>query len=259
MSHMRPCLVALVLIVALPSARADVGEEVAPPPDTIVATTGLGPAATIAAACALEPMDANDNADTFCSIETTSKDARKVKKLKRVAPYQDLALVSRDSDDPAGMRLAIKTADQWYVVWLATWSNDGAHHGDFAMTSIRIKDVIPGGAPEILITGSHDDLGESHSYVTYGSRTEALWVCSLGASGAPGCAEVYLGEQWWPHEYSSSKKWKFRLSYKFDKQGRVVRKLKGKFPRDRRRDEGEVISELPPRSDFVNTRSLLFR
>lgn len=257
---------ALAMGLTLP-ARADVSEPVRD--DVIEAARALGPAATIAEACAMEtesPRQAEESDEGFCAVEAKGKEAKKVKAALKAAkgkkrgpwPWEDLALVSRDSDGPAGTRLAMKVGGQWYAAWLATWSMDGADHGGFALKSIAIKDVVPGGAPEIVIVGRWDELGESHSYETHGTMRDGLWVCGVGASGAPSCAFVYLGESFTPHAYSASPSWKLRLSYKFDKQGRVVRKVKGKFPKDRRRDEGEDVADLPGRGAFENTRTLVF-
>lgn len=245
----------LILVVTLSAARAR-GDDAAV--DTITAAPSLGPAASIEAACALVPREADDTDEGFCQVDTTSKDAKKIGKLKLEAPYQQLALVLRDSDGPAAARLAIRAGDQWYLATLAEWGMYGAEHGGMSVTSIKLKDVIPGGAPEILITGGHEDLAESHDYNTFGNRYESLWVCSVGASGAPSCAEVLLGEQRWQHDMSSLKDWRLRLSHKFDKAGRITRKIKGKWPKDRRRDEGEALSDVAPKSDYVNTRTLVF-
>lgn len=77
---------------------------------------------------------------------------------------------------------------RWQIVDFATWTTDCAAIDDgFGRDSIQLeaRDLIPGGAQELVITGS-----ESHSAylddcdcTTRGGSSEHLWACGLVAEG----------------------------------------------------------------------------
>src|SRR5262245_54116154 len=109
--------------------------DVVPPPDTFVAAAAAaGPAESIEAACAGE--------DVTCK-------KKKLKKVKAIAPYRALGLVERRESNTRTELLGIQTDAGWYLFPLLAWGTDYAGKGSLAISSVKIKDAVPGGAPEV--------------------------------------------------------------------------------------------------------------
>lgn len=163
-------------------------EDAAPPPDTFVATPAVaGPEATLEAACAAE--------------DTTCKPKKLNKKPKLVAPYLGLGLVERTGYESRETFLGIQTDAGWHLFELNSWGTAYGGTGSLKLRKVAIRDVVPGGAPEIVLTGTRKQSNESSSYTIYGTTEELLWVCSVGASGAPSCAEVLLAIDFKPSDF----------------------------------------------------------
>jgi hypothetical protein len=232
-----------VLLSAAPAAA----DAPPPPPDTIPARAPYGPAADAEAACKAAPLDGHYEGDLACAVGKLKA------KVKLKAPYQKLGYVERESSSMGEGLLAIQMADQWYLARLSEWSTDGADHGGVTVKSIKLKDVIPGGAPELLVTGSLATLGFDHEYAEFGTTYDMLWVCSVGASGTPSCAEVVVGLRFRPHPMGEGKRFSIKLRHKFEKDGRLTRKVRGKWPKKKVMGDGEVARE-----DFEGTDTLVF-
>ncbi len=230
-------ILAVALLCVATTARADLG----PPPDTFVAeAAAMGPAPTIMEACA-EP-------EIRCK-------KKKLKKAKLVAPYLGLGLIERRTTDQREEHLGIQTDAGWYLFPLLSWGTSYGGKATLKITSVKIKDVVPGGAPEVLVTGKRNTSSESSSYQRHGDKEELLWVCGIGDSGAPSCVEVVLARDSTPSDMEEgATRYKFRLGYKFTADGKLTRKVKGKWPKNARTMDGEL-----DRAGFENTWGFLFR
>jgi tetratricopeptide (TPR) repeat protein len=90
--------------------------------------------------------------------------------------------------------LAIQTADGWYLLANTEYVyNPGAFGISASLTidQFEIKDLVPGGAPELLLVSSLDrsdsDMGINE--LTSESTTTVL-ICGVGASKKPSCAKI---------------------------------------------------------------------
>ncbi len=221
-----------VIVVAATSAAADVQA----PPDTFLAAAATGP---------------GDSVKALCEGCTTMK----LQKVKLKAPYQKLGLAHHEDPDTEDntVFLTVQLDGKTYLAPLGSWTQEGANSGSVDVTSVKLKDVIPGGALEVLLTGSTSEMKAGHEGGDSGQEYKMLWVCGLGATGAPSCAAVPLGITVWPHEYGEGKKYRIKVTHKFTRDGRITRKVKGKWPSER--TMGDVVQD---RSEWQDTRSFLF-
>jgi tetratricopeptide (TPR) repeat protein len=92
--------------------------------------------------------------------------------------------------------LAVQTAAGWYL--LANTDsvyNPGAFgiSADLSIDQFEIKDLIPGGEPELLLASSFDshdsDMGINELSM---SSESTLMICSIGASKKPSCAKIVV-------------------------------------------------------------------
>jgi hypothetical protein len=214
-----------------------------PPPQTHVAQPALGQGATIEAACL-----------QLGNEDSTCKKKKLGKKVKAVAPFKGAALVQLRDGGVRKELLGVQTDAGWHVFSLLDWGTDYGGKGSVTITSARIKDVVPGGAPELVVTAKRKWSNESSSYHIYGSKEELIWVCGVGASNAPSCAEIMLAADVTPSDFDEdSTRFKFRLSHKFTKEGKLTRKVKGKWPKNARTMDGPV-----ERASYENSWGFLF-
>jgi tetratricopeptide (TPR) repeat protein len=94
----------------------------------------------------------------------------------------------------ANYHLGIQTAEGWYLLKdLEYVYNPGAFgiFEDFTVDPFELKDIVPGGEPEILLVATHSrgdsDMG-INEYETNASTD--LIICGIGASKKPSCAQV---------------------------------------------------------------------
>lgn len=232
------CLVLCALVAASP-AHAD---EQPPPPDTFVATAGSGPAPSLEDACRLDVAE-----DVTCTVKKLKK------KPKAKAPYTGFGLIQRKDGGAIHELLGVRTAAGWHVFALLEWGTDYDGKGAVTISSAESKDVVPGGSPELVIAGTRKTSNESSSYQRYGQTDHLLWVCGVGASGAPSCVEVPLGIDRTPSDTDEeSTRISFRLKHKFKADGSITRTLKGTWK------TAVLHGETLDRADFENTRSFLF-
>lgn len=224
-------------------AYADQG----PPPDTHVAAAGSGPAATLGEACML---DASDPDATRCKKQKLEK------KLKAVEPYTGFGLMQRRYSGTRAELFGIQTAAGWYVFPLLEWGTDYDGKGSVAIASATIKDVVPGGAPEVVLRLKRKTSNEASDYSRYGETVEVLWVCSVGGTGAPSCAEVVLAMDVTPNtvSFEDDTRFKLRLAHRFEADGRLTRKVKGKWPK-----KAVMMGETLDRGAFENSWGFAFR
>lgn len=231
----------VVLVVAAWAAPAwGQDAEPAPPPDTFVAAeASAGPAGTLEAACASEDMKCTK---------------RKLKTPKLVAPYTGLGLIERKGANTREHFLGVQTDKGWYLFELLSCGTAYDGTGSLKLSSVKVADVVPGGAPEVVVTGTRKTSNESSSYTRYGATEELLWVCGVGASGAPTCAEVLLAIDSKPSDMDEgATKYKLRLKHTFTADGKLRRTVKGKWPRRASTGEGPL-----ERGDYENTRGFVF-
>lgn len=230
---------AVVLVVGMSSAAA---EEAAPPADVFVAAEAeAGPEPTLRTACATE--------DATCK-------ARKLKhKPKLAAPYRGLGLIERRDHQARQELLGIQTDAGWYVFELLSWGTAYGGRGSLTIRSIELRDAVPGGAPEVIVAGKRTWSNESSSYTVYGATEELLWVCGVGASKAPSCAEVPIAVDSTPSDMDEvATAYRFRLVPTWGADGTLTRTVKGRWPK------GAVTSFDGPleRAAYENTRGFVF-
>jgi hypothetical protein len=142
------------------------------------------------------------------------------------------------------IELVVQFDGKWYahrIGHISHPSSGDAKHS-YKVRSIAVKDVVPGGAPELLVEVSEmDHTGIGGSVESLATR-DRLHVCGVGASGAPSCVDTVVAED----EKNSVFKRTFGLAWSFDKQGRFVTRAKAPWPRD------------VPKRDYVGSRPLFF-
>ncbi len=132
--------------------------------------------------------------------------------------------------------VAIQTKKGWYVTEEGIYVyNPGAFgiYNDLSIKSIEVKDAIPGGQPEVLISYSFDSRdSDMAGAIAYYASSEETILCGVGPSGAPSCTnpltlkmvsgvdtslwdEAELGPA---PEKSSEAEWSLSLSFLADGQ-----------------------------------------
>lgn len=231
----------VLVVLSLSVSPAGADKPSGAPPDTFVAAEAYaGPAATIQAACAEEGVKCK---------------AKKLKKKpKPVAPYVDLGLIGRKGEGTFEEYLGIQTDKGWYLFELFSWGTGYGGRGSLKLTSVEIRDVVPGGSPEVLVTGKRVTSSESSSYGRHGDKEELLWVCGVGPSGAPSCAEILLAIDHTPNDMEDlDTAYKFRLRHEFTADGKLTRTVVGKWPAKASDMSGPIA-----RGDYENTRGFVF-
>jgi hypothetical protein len=113
----------------------------------------------------------------------------------KTGPYRDVRVVVAGDrkvrptlHSQVHHRLAVKTSSGWFSFDLGT---DGVICGgdfqlshSYTVTALQVKDVIPGGDPEIIIQAEQTTMGASQ----IDDRT--IFVCGLGPSGTPSCTDA---------------------------------------------------------------------
>ncbi len=203
---------------------------------TRAATPALGPGASVADVC----KNSLDGQGTDCPERALPVD------LKPAAPYEQVGLADRFGMKTDETDLTLRVDGQWYVVPLMIALRTAP--GVFALDSASIKDVIPGGSPELILTGYYDAIHSADGKGPgFGMKSRLLWVCGIGASAKPSCASIPIGATYQPPPKSGKKGWSFKVTFRFDKQGRLVRKLKGRWPK-----------QVSARDEYVGTTELSF-
>jgi tetratricopeptide (TPR) repeat protein len=95
--------------------------------------------------------------------------------------------------------LALQTKDGWFLVKeIAYVYNPGAFgiSESLSLNKLEFKDILPGGAQELLIEFSHSrgdtDMGLNEFA---SSNNTSVMVCGVGASGKPSCTEAFAIEE----------------------------------------------------------------
>jgi tetratricopeptide (TPR) repeat protein len=166
-----------------------------------------GPFAGLDKFCAAERKSKGGDYATFlCDAESGEKgELTGPTEAPAQGPYTAVKIFGSSggyfADAPFGLGdasyyLAIKTKDGWYVFTdFAYVYNPGAFgiHESLEVTTLEIKDVVPGGAPEIVVRYEHSrgdsDLGLNEYQQ---DESEMLMVCGVGASGKPSCVGPQL-------------------------------------------------------------------
>jgi tetratricopeptide (TPR) repeat protein len=106
-------------------------------------------------------------------------------------PWQEVAVWSvsctlRDDSD-VGYHLAVRTARGWYVYAGLGTGGEGRRHGqELKVAALELRDVVPGGAPELVVRWSETQSSYSGgSNRSWDSEYDYLLVAGFGASGAP--------------------------------------------------------------------------
>ncbi|MFH1434783.1 MAG: hypothetical protein ABIJ56_03610 [Pseudomonadota bacterium] len=122
-------------------------------------------------------------------------------------PYKSVKLVYNEWDSPSPgpmlndtYALAVQTSEGWFVkTHLGTagilCGGKSLFHVGFTFESWEIRDIIPGGAPELLVEWK----GSAN-----GIRDEFLLICGIGPSKKPSCIGPYMPKRNHPDGYSKS-------------------------------------------------------
>jgi hypothetical protein len=99
----------------------------------------------------------------------------------------------------------------------------------YEVRSIYVKDVIRGGAPELVVDSVETQV--STGGAPGKEVREFLDICGVGVSAMPSCFRVTVAEVKTSDDH---KEWsyKYRLAWSFDKKGRLVLKPKGAWPKN---------------------------
>lgn len=84
------------------------------------------------------------------------------------------------------------------------------------ITSLDVQDIVPGGAPEVVLIRSVDELGEESSNLEQHFISTFVTICGAGSEGALGCFEVQTSFEDWRSDEDdniSSEKRELRLKY----------------------------------------------
>jgi hypothetical protein len=193
---------------------------------------------------ALEP---ETSADSYCQRNVAAARKRDASakdacgpvpgqpKPKLGGPWTDARLVQLDSPETGYVTLSqyielvVQLDGRWFshrIGHISHPSTNDAKH-TWTVRRIYVKDVIPGGHPELLVElAEHDQSGIGGSVESTAKR-EHLDVCGVGASGAPSCTRFTVAED----EVNSVFKRRYRLAWSFDKQGRLVLRAKAPWPK----------------------------
>ncbi len=149
---------------------------------------------SIAAYCAAQPQTvrAPNGEEVACTCgDLVNNEGAKT----LAAPYLQVQLFTRSCDGNLETKLGVKLAKGWYIAHLdkqfKSWHGDG----NAAWKGFEIKDVLPGGAPELLI-----DYAPWSTYMHHGDDVttyqRALVLVGIGSSGVPAATRpIYLRER----------------------------------------------------------------
>jgi hypothetical protein len=219
---MRKLVCMAILLAAGPAAAQS--DDATP---SLVAVGGNAPAASLKAACL---TDADEGA--------TCK-PKKLRKVKVAAPYKGFGLIQRATGGRREELLGIQTDAGWVVFTLLDWGTDYSGKGTLTISSAKVQDVVPGGSPEVVITGRRKTSGKTEMGRAYGATEQVLWVCGIGASGAPSCAEAVTASDTRPAD-DEEKPYKFKLGWKLTADGKLERTVKGTWPASLERTDYET-------------------
>lgn len=139
--------------------------------------------------------------------------------------------------------LALQYDGGWYEHHLGEVVHDDQTDHTITVRSIRVKDVVPGGAPELLVEVFEHDHGAIGGPGESVVDTEYLHVCGIGASNLPSCVVTEIADDIKSPVHERA----YRLAWRFDKAGRFVTRARGAWPR------------RLSRRDYEGTRPLFFR
>jgi hypothetical protein len=119
------------------------------------------------------------------------------------APWREVQVLATQDPPPDGetdsryveYTLAARTAAGWFACGepFASAINTGRHMGSIGIDELAARDVIAGGAPEIVVRYGEQEC-ETQEDGEWCSDTEQLVLAGVGASGKPSCTQSILVE-----------------------------------------------------------------
>jgi len=157
-------------------------------------TRPLVAATSITAYCAAQPQASRylggDEVTCTCGERVKNEGAHTI-----AAPYLDVQLFTRNCGGDLETKLGVKLANGWYIAHIDSQIRNLHGSVNAAWKGFEIKDVVPGGEPELLI--------DYAPWTTYWHRADdlttfqrALVVVGVGTSGVPAATRaIYLRER----------------------------------------------------------------
>lgn len=214
-------------------------------------------------------LDDETSADSYCdrNLRGARKDSKAPSakntcgpfahkaRIKLAAPWTIAKPIQLDEHDGPNsyvplsqyIELVVQANGSWYTHRLAhvPHPSSGDLQKSVTLRSITVKDVIPGGTPELLIESADAEETKMNGAWPGSAKREYLDVCSIGSSGTPSCVRATLAEDVVSTSLPEDTQ-RYRLTWRFDKKGRLLLRAKAPWPRN-----------LPKR-DFEETRPLFF-
>ena len=205
-------------------ADLDSDAEVDDPPGVLRGEPTLGPFAAPEQLCAslLAKLTTDERDRARCARETDPGPA--------VGPYQEpQEWQFEDADENFDRYLMFRLDGRWFATLAGGWTTMNTSNGDLTVGRLSARDVIPGGAPELLfdvveLSSDMDDF-DATRFDEVTRRT----VCSTGASGHPSCVGFTIAGRGEDHsDFADRKRYRFQLDCRFQPDGRVNCRARGK-------------------------------
>ncbi|MCC6995402.1 MAG: hypothetical protein IT370_12395 [Deltaproteobacteria bacterium] len=136
-----------------------------------------------------------------------------------------------DPDEAVTRYLVFQLDGRWFAAAAGGFDMMNTSNGDVTVGRPSARDVIPGGAPELLfdVVETNSDMDDFDN-VRFDEVTRRT-VCSTGPSGQPSCVAVTLAGRGENHsDFAERKRYRFALECPFQPDGRVACRLRGKRP-----------------------------
>jgi hypothetical protein len=196
-----------------------------------------GPFKTIEECCGKSGEPNGDGPTCPVELGPFKDDAKKV---KGKGPWKAARVIGDESNGECS--IALLTAKGWYVG--ASFTCFAGSHLDQTIAELAFRDVVPGGAPELVLRRTDEtmareeiewDDGEGNSEKGMAMMTtgceEWTTICGLRADGTPSCIEVQTAFA--DHEScGANMSWKWQLDLDFTSAGQIDVTGKGKLSVD---------------------------
>ncbi len=203
-------------------AAAVTGLAKLPTTDTLVGTATTETFVGTAAYCEAQKQNFEELAGYQCA------DISDARAPKPVGPYQQFKVIEVSEGGEAAKHFVVRIANRWHVITSTDLDAEqpGDGRGISELVSIEVRDVVPGGPPEVVVhtaaaqmQGTRNDSGTD---VVSWRRlsTRSISICGIGRSNKLSC--VGRDYAWGFTEGSAPKAvYKLTLQTGFDARGRL--------------------------------------
>ena len=213
------------LVLAAVTASGGAAAAGGPVASTVAPAELAGPVADLAAVCSGEERAAS------CTGESPFERGRTRYKGLR-APWREVVLYGGGQTDRVGeveCRIAVRLADGWWSGAIAESCESygelgGAPHFYSRVRSVRVRQLVPGGARELLVRierarserGDAPDGGDGRGIEL--QREELLVVCGIGGDAVPRCTPAittrYHGWVVWERGRETVDRWRLAVDWR---------------------------------------------